>query len=177
MTESIENRRGEATEKAISSSADIKTILYLQDKWVIKARKTADYSKGQSASNWSNSFSLVAKFNTVESLWKSLNFGLAKTMYSFFKEGIEPAWEDDKNKNGCSFHFYSDDDEFKLDLLLLIVGGTVPFYEFVNGYTIDVKRSNYKLSIWFSVCEDKLNLAELIKAIGREPDKIEKHTE
>ena len=147
----------------------------LSDKWILKYRDTINYKKGQTTVSWLDSFQLIYKISDVQTFWQVYNnMPWEPTIYSLFKEGINPLWEDPANKNGFSIHYYGEDDAFMVNTMIAILGATIPEYKSVNGFMFDTKRKKY--SIWFS-CPKSDNLVEEINKFLKtdEVPKVEDH--
>ena len=78
--------------------------------------------------------------------------------YSFFKNNIFPAWEEELNINGFEFSFKIFDikmiDDKWINLLLFIINNNYNYIEYLNGVRIvDCSYSNkavYRIEIWYS---------------------------
>jgi len=146
----------------------------LQDTWSFKYRKVINYKKGQTVENWIDTFKLIYNISDAIIFWQVYNnLTWEKTVYSLFKKGIEPMWEDPKNKNGFSLHYYAKDRQFLALTILALIGGTMPDYESVNGMTFDTKRS--KISIWYSCSRTKELVDSIEKIVGTPVQKLEDH--
>uniref|UniRef100_A0A2K5CFE0 Eukaryotic translation initiation factor 4E n=1 Tax=Aotus nancymaae TaxID=37293 RepID=A0A2K5CFE0_AOTNA len=64
------------------------------------------FFKNDKSKTWQANLRLISKFDTVEDFWALYNhIQLSSNLmpgcdYSLFKDGIEPMWEDEKNKRG-----------------------------------------------------------------------------
>ncbi|XP_055152914.1 eukaryotic translation initiation factor 4E isoform X1 [Symphalangus syndactylus] len=72
----------------------------LQNRWALW------FFKNDKSKTWQANLRLISKFDTVEDFWALYNhIQLSSNLmpgcdYSLFKDGIEPMWEDEKNKRG-----------------------------------------------------------------------------
>ncbi|XP_072563391.1 eukaryotic translation initiation factor 4eb isoform X4 [Paramormyrops kingsleyae] len=72
----------------------------LQNRWSLW------FFKNDKSKTWQANQRLISKFDTVEDFWALYNhIQLSSNLmsgcdYSLFKDGIEPMWEDDRNKQG-----------------------------------------------------------------------------
>ncbi|XP_063466294.1 eukaryotic translation initiation factor 4E isoform X5 [Symphalangus syndactylus] len=91
--------------------------------------------------------------------------------YSLFKDGIEPMWEDEKNKRGGRWLITlnkqqrrSDLDRFWLETLLCLIGESFDDYsDDVCGAVVNVRAKGDKIAIWTTECENR----EAVTHIGR----------
>ena len=72
----------------------------LQNRWALW------FFKNDKGKTWQANLRLTSKFDTIEDFWALYNhIQLSSNLmtgcdYSLFKDGIEPMWEDEKNKRG-----------------------------------------------------------------------------
>ncbi|CAO2614326.1 Eukaryotic translation initiation factor 4E [Lemmus lemmus] len=91
--------------------------------------------------------------------------------YSLFKDGIEPIWEDEKNKRGGRWLItlnkqqrQSDLDRFWLETLLCLIGESFDDYsDDVCGAVVNVRAKGDKIAIWTTECENR----DAVTHIGR----------
>lgn len=161
----------------------------LNDTWVFKIKTTQDFSKEQKKDDWLKSYKNVMKnINDIETFWGTWNNVLGRnkgkfngkklhcTVHSLFKDGIEPIWEDPKNKNGCSMHFFTESaSKFADNVALMCIGNTINNSEYINGCTFDIKpprmhhhskkpTNKWKITIWLCENKNKLILIDDIKS-------------
>jgi len=137
---------------------------FLQNTWKFTYKPKAMNTKKQpSEKDWLESFKIIhpgiksiemfwsVKNNIIE--WSKLHHG---STYAFFKNNINPSWEDDMNKEGCSYMFYFNqnriteqdlDDVFESALLFLI-GEWSEYSQFINGVTFERKMRGDKMIVW-----------------------------
>ncbi|CAH6792216.1 unknown_gene_11175 [Phodopus roborovskii] len=127
----------------------------LQNRWALW------FFKNDKSRTWQANLRLISKFVTVEDFWALYNhIQLSSNLmpgcdYSLFKDGIEPMWEDEKNKRGGrwlitlnkqqrrkSFDDYTDD---------------------VCGAVVNVRAKGDKIAIWTTECENR----DAVTHIGR----------
>jgi hypothetical protein len=110
------------------------------------------------------SYKEIYQFKNVEesiAITESLPEGLVKNCMLFImRDGINPMWEDQKNRNGGSFsykvsnkHVY----ETWRDLTYVLIGenisNNVSFVNSVTGITISPKKNFCIVKIWMTNCE------------------------
>ncbi|XP_036818878.1 eukaryotic translation initiation factor 4E isoform X2 [Oncorhynchus mykiss] len=91
--------------------------------------------------------------------------------YSLFKDGIEPMWEDERNKRGGRWLITlskqqrrQDLDRFWLETLLCLVGETFDDYsDEVCGAVVNIRSKGDKIAIWTADFDNR----EAITHIGR----------
>ncbi|XP_061700845.1 eukaryotic translation initiation factor 4eb isoform X1 [Syngnathoides biaculeatus] len=105
---------GEIGQEIVSPEAYIKHPL--QNRWSLWFLKI-DKSK-----TWQANLRLISKFDTVEDFWAVYNhIQLSSNLmsgcdYSLFKDGIEPMWEDERNKHGGRWLITLNRQQRRLDL-------------------------------------------------------------
>jgi len=100
---------------------------------------------------------LTSKFDTIEDFWALYNhIQLSSNLmtgcdYSLFKDGIEPMWEDEKNKRGQWLitlnkqQRRSDLDVFWLETLLCLIGESFDDYsDDVCGVVVNIRANGDK---------------------------------
>jgi len=126
--------------------------------------------------NWNSANTNVHTFNTVEDFWclyNNLSTNLWHGDMSFFKEGIQPAWEDPVCKNGGrwvakiepkSFRMDSDNSSW-LNLLLALIGEQTfqgSDNDLVCGAVLSSRaKGPLKVALWVSTTH-----AETLKRLG-----------
>lgn len=130
----------------------------LKNKWNLWAHLPQD-------PEWTlRSYKPVYKFNSVEetiAITESLPEVLMKNcMLYIMKDGINPMWEDPKNRNGGCFSYKVSNKnvcEVWRDLTYVLVGETIstnlPFVNSVTGITISPKKNFCIVKIWLSNCD------------------------
>ncbi|KAL1772422.1 eukaryotic translation initiation factor 4E [Sigmodon hispidus] len=129
----------------------------LQNRWALW------FFKNDKSKTWQANLRLISKFDTVEDFWALYNhIQLSSNLmpgcdYSLFKDGIEPMWEDEKNKRGGRWLITlnkqqrrSDLDRFWLETLLCLIGESFDDYSDDEGIQGKVRTSS-KDSDWLSV--------------------------
>jgi translation initiation factor 4E len=131
----------------------------------------------QSENDWLSAFQKVYLINTVELFWQVYNNILKwsklsnGSIYAFFKEGINPSWEDPANKEGCSYMFYMNQNKIREDdldkifesALAFLIGGWSDYAEAVNGITFERKQRGDKMIVWCNSHSD-----EMLRCIRKE---------
>ena len=92
--------------------------------------------------------------------------------YSFFRDGVFPCWEDNKNKNGFEYSIKNSSNLKKfqeewLNCILYLIGGTDEISSHINGIrVVDCTKYSsvlYRMEIWVDEEKYKAEIEELIK--------------
>jgi hypothetical protein len=152
----------ETTEPAETSAIVEKHFLENGWKFTYKP-KVVHTKKTQSEDDWLSSFQIIhPEIKSVEMFWSVKNniLNWSKlhhgSIYAFFKNNINPSWEDKQNKEGCSYMFYmnqnriteNDLDEIFESALLFLVGEWSEYAACVNGVTFERKYRGDKMIVW-----------------------------
>uniref|UniRef100_A0A8C6TDW3 Eukaryotic translation initiation factor 4ea n=1 Tax=Neogobius melanostomus TaxID=47308 RepID=A0A8C6TDW3_9GOBI len=167
------NSQKEKCEKAVSKVANPEAYIKhpLQNRWALW------FFKNDKSRTWQANLRLIAKFHTVEDFWALYNhIQLSSNLlsgcdYSLFKDGIEPMWEDERNRRGGRWLITlskqqrkNDLDRFWLETLLCLVGEAFDDHsDDVCGAVINVRAKGDKIAIWTTDYENR----EAITHIGR----------
>jgi hypothetical protein len=129
----------------------------LQNKWCLWAHLPHD-------TDWSlKSYKLIYKFNSIEEavvLFETLPEQMVKNCMLFvMKEGIQPIWEDPKNRTGGCFSYKvankSVVNTWKY-LAYYLIGETLAVdvnkSQLINGITISPKKNFCIIKVWLSSC-------------------------
>lgn len=127
----------------------------LQNRWSLW------FFKNDKSKEWSQNQKVVATVDTVEDFWALYNHIAPASRlpagcdYSVFKEGIEPAWEDSRNKKGGRWLLSlnksqrSDLDGYWLEILLCLIGEAFDEQsDDVNGAVVNIRPKGDKLALW-----------------------------
>ncbi|KAI1887309.1 hypothetical protein AGOR_G00188970 [Albula goreensis] len=122
-----EEKTEETSQEVVSPESYIKHPL--QNRWSLW------FFKNDKSKTWQANLRLISKFDTVEDFWALYNhIQLSSNLmsgcdYSLFKDGIEPMWEDERNKRGGRWLITlskqqrrADLDRFWLETLLCLIG-------------------------------------------------------
>lgn len=172
-------REGFEKKKSVSFTEEKPAIIkieknrhQLQFPWVWSYRYNTGEKK-MTAQEWNDSFKPIGIVDSIELFWQYYNNLPSilelqpKVLFSFFKQGIKPLWEDPANQQGFSLIMYltwnrieaDDIEKVYLYLLLYLIGYQQPeIVDNISGLTIEGRNSNptssicesYKLTIWFS---------------------------
>lgn len=135
-----------------------------------------------SLSDYKDSLQKICAVSSVEEFWRlfnnikrpsTLDVG---TNYHFFKEGVQPLWEDPANKKGGKWVLSIKDfvnplvlDRSWLEVLVMLIGGCAVKRGIVNGVVVSRRgKKGNKIAIWTSQTEMAANLElckELIEAL------------
>ncbi|KAF7706945.1 hypothetical protein HF521_018163 [Silurus meridionalis] len=135
----------------------------LQNRWALW------FFKNDKSKTWQANLRLISKFDTVEDFWALYNhIQLSSNLmsgcdYSLFKDGIEPMWEDERNKRGGRWLITlnkqqrrADLDRFWLETLLCLVGEAFDDHsDDVCGAVVNVRTKGDKIAIWTTDYENK----------------------
>ncbi|XP_041827471.1 eukaryotic translation initiation factor 4eb isoform X2 [Melanotaenia boesemani] len=135
------------------------------------------FFKNDKSKTWQANLRLISKFDTVEDFWALYNhIQLSSNLmsgcdYSLFKDGIEPMWEDERNKRGGRWLITLtkqqrriDLDRFWLETLLCLVGEAFDDYsDDVCGAVVNIRNKGDKIAVWTSDFENR----EAVTHIGR----------
>jgi hypothetical protein len=130
----------------------------LSDRWTLWAHLPHN-------TDWSlKSYIPISTFSTIEetiAVTESLPAPLVENCMLFMmRQGVNPIWEDPKNRNGGCFSYkVSNKNVAKAwtDLTYRIVGGSISngaaFVKSVTGITISPKKNFCIIKIWMTNCE------------------------
>jgi hypothetical protein len=136
------------------------TFHYLSDKWTLWAHLPHN-------TDWSmQSYIPISTFKTIEetvAVTETLPAILVENCMLFMmREGIKPAWEDPKNRNGGCFSYkVSNKNVYKVwkELTYVVVGGTISkqlgFVNCVTGITISPKKNFCIIKVWMTDCNNQ----------------------
>jgi len=139
----------------------------LNDEWVLWAHLPHDI-------DWTlTSYKKIIKINSIESalsIFENLPEALVKNCMLFLmRKGINPVWEDEKNKTGGCFSYKINSKNAQTiwnNLSYTLLGETLTSKEFssyLNGITISPKKNFCIIKIWTANCE--INNPEVITNI------------
>ncbi len=152
----------------------------LQYMWSFCYKSKTRYNKNQSETDWLQSFQHVYDIDTIEKFWRvynniknwtDLEYGC---IYSYFKQGISPSWEDPQNRTGSSLQLYTNKEfiteidlrDIYLNSLLLLVGNYLDCVGHINGCTFDKKFHGSKITFWIDI--PLVKAMDIIKEISDE---------
>nr|XP_032645291.1 eukaryotic translation initiation factor 4E type 1B isoform X2 [Chelonoidis abingdonii] len=133
------------------------------------ARWALWFFKNDKSKTWQANLRLVTKFSTAEDFWALYShIQLASKLtsgcdYSLFKDGIEPMWEDNRNKRGGRWLItlakqqrHTELDRFWLETLLCLIGETFgPYSEDICGAVINIRAKGDKIAVWTREAENR----------------------
>ncbi|XP_016332567.1 eukaryotic translation initiation factor 4E-1A-like [Sinocyclocheilus anshuiensis] len=160
-TNSEEGKNDENKQEIVSLEDYIKHPL--QNRWALW------FFKNDKSKTWQANLRLISKFDTVEDFWALYNhIQLSSNLisgcdYSLFKDGIEPMWEDERNKQGGRWLITlskqqrrADLDRFWLETLLCLVGEAFDDHsDDVCGAVVNIRTKGDKIAIWTTDYENK----------------------
>ncbi len=130
----------------------------LQNSW------TLWFFKNDRSRSWEDNQRPVLSVQTVEDFWAVVNhIELASKLqtgcdYSFFKDGVKPMWEDDRNRRGGRWLVKLDKkqrsghlDNFWLEVLLCLIGEAFGGHGWqVNGAVVAVRNKSDRVGVWLA---------------------------
>jgi translation initiation factor 4E len=128
----------------------------LQNRWALW------YFKSDKNKDWKDNLKLVISFDTVEEFWSVYNHIKPASQvppgcdYMLFKDGIEPMWEDARNKSGGRWLFNLEKRDRKdlldhcwLETLMCLIGeGFDESSDEVCGSVVQIRNKGDKIAIW-----------------------------
>ncbi|KAI0216521.1 Eukaryotic translation initiation factor 4E [Lamellibrachia satsuma] len=155
----------------------------LQNKWALW------YYKNDKNKDWASNLRLITAFDTVEDFWGLYNHVQPASKltpgcdYSMFKEGIQPMWEDDRNKKGGRWLINLDKrqrntelDRFWLETLLCLIGEAFDgVSEYVCGAVVNIRHKGDKLGLWTGDAEKPeatMKIGKILKERLNVPPKL-----
>ena len=141
-----------------NTETDTDTFHILSDKWTLWAHLPHN-------TDWSlSSYIPVSTFTTVEeaiAVTESLPYSLVENCMLFLmRKGINPIWEDPKNRDGGCFSYkvlskniYSAWKELTYSVVGGSVSNKVEFFDSVTGITISPKKNFCIIKIWMKNCQ------------------------
>lgn len=154
----------------------------LSDRWTLWAHLPHN-------TDWSlKSYIPISTFNTVEetiAVTESLPAILVENCMLFImRQGVNPIWEDPKNRNGGCFSYkVLNKNVVKAwtDLTYRIIGGTISngaaFVKSVTGITISPKKNFCIIKIWMNNCyHQNPTVVEPVKGLQAQGCLFKKHT-
>ncbi|ESO03034.1 hypothetical protein HELRODRAFT_112394 [Helobdella robusta] len=120
------------------------------------------YFKNDKRNDWSANQKVIATFSTVEDFWAVYNYIQSASKiapgcdYSLFKEGIQPMWEDENNRDGGRWLINLDKrkratelDKFWLETLLCLIGEAFDeLSDEICGAVVNIRPKGDKLGLW-----------------------------
>jgi hypothetical protein len=140
-----------------SESKDVSLLHNLSDAWILWAHLPHD-------TDWSlKSYMKIYEFNTVEqaiTITETLPPVLVTNCMLFLmRKGINPIWEDERNRNGGCFSYKipnKDVPDAWKQLSYSLVGETMSdnkkLLPHINGITISPKKNFCIIKVWFANC-------------------------
>ncbi|XP_019739454.1 eukaryotic translation initiation factor 4E-1A-like [Hippocampus comes] len=167
ITPKPEKEESKTTVQKLVESPDSYIKHPLQNRWALW------FFKNDKSKTWQANLRLISKFDTVEDFWALYNhIQLSSNLmsgcdYSLFKDGIEPMWEDERNRRGGRWLITlskqqrkADLDRFWLETLLCLVGEAFDDHsDDVCGAVINVRSKGDKIAIWTT---DKLSFGVIL---------------
>jgi len=155
----VENARPEEKPEGEQQTTLTKELMVkhpLQNRWSLW------FFKNDKTKNWAANLRQITTFDSVEDFWSIYNhIQLASKLsvgcdYSLFKEGVQPMWEDDRNRMGGRWlvnlsknQRSTDLDRIWLETLLCLIGEAFgEDSDQVCGAVINIRPKGDKLAVW-----------------------------
>lgn len=142
----------------------------LDDQLLRSAWKLSYREKAQKGKEWTNESQDIATIDTIMNFWQVFNHISQPTRIRkrnnpnlmFFREGIEPTWEDEQNKDGGMWgivmktgqrynpNFERDDrlNGYWMEAVLACIGESLPHSEYINGIVLQRRQREDRIQIW-----------------------------
>jgi len=149
--------------------------------------------------NWEECLVPLNTFRYVEDFWAlfhhlaTINELSCGADYMMFKEGIQPKWEDARNRSGGRWMIKLEpqnrageiNHKAWIELLLLLIGDRIQDGDKVTGAVCNVRRMCDKLSLWMADCCDEMSIVRAGEAFQaalqfwqfRQPFRFERHVD
>jgi len=187
-------------ETAVDATADALLQLRLYPKHPLKHSWTFWCLDVGRSSNWEECLVPLNTFRYVEDFWAlfhhlaTINEISCGADYMMFKEGIQPKWEDARNRSGGRWMIKLEpqnraeeiNHQAWIELLLLLIGdGIEGDNGKVTGAVCNVRRMCDKLSLWMADCGDESSVVCAGEAFQaalqhwqfRQPFRFERHVD
>lgn len=144
--------------------------------------------KRTSQSSWGDYLRKVVTIDTVEDFWGLYNNVLAASKlpaganYHFFKDGIEPKWEDPENEKGGKWLITLPPkargeqlDKLWLWTLLACIGEQFEDADEICGAVVSVRRQANKIALWTRTCANEaaqMRIGRTLKQALELPDNM-----
>ncbi|XP_004428541.2 PREDICTED: eukaryotic translation initiation factor 4E type 1B [Ceratotherium simum simum] len=133
------------------------------------------FFKNDRSRAWQDNLHLVTKFDTVEDFWAMYShIQLASKLssgcdYALFKDGIEPMWEDPRNKRGGRWlvslakqQRHSELDRLWLETLLCLIGESFEEHSReVCGAVVNIRTKGDKIAVWTREAENQAGVLHI----------------
>ncbi|XP_029797101.1 eukaryotic translation initiation factor 4E type 1B [Suricata suricatta] len=133
------------------------------------------FFKNDRSRAWQDNLHLVTKFDTVEDFWAMYShIQLASKLssgcdYALFKDGIEPMWEDSRNKRGGRWlvslakqQRHSELDRLWLETLLCLIGESFDEHSReVCGAVVNIRTKADKIAVWTREAENQAGVLHI----------------
>ncbi|XP_065072245.1 eukaryotic translation initiation factor 4E-1A-like [Rhopilema esculentum] len=137
------------------------------------------FYRSDKSKSWAENLRKVITFNTVEDFWGVYNHVLLASKlqsgcdYSVFKEGIEPMWEDERNRLGGRWlinvnkgNRNAELDRLWLELLLILVGEAFgDDHDSVTGAVVQKRNKGDKIGLWTCKSDEQDSILRIGKFV------------
>lgn len=156
VEQSVRPEEKSETEPQTTISKELMVKHPLQNRWSLW------FFKNDKSKNWAANLRKITTFDTVEDFWGIYNhIQLASKLgigcdYSLFKEGVQPMWEDDRNRMGGRWlvnmskgQRSTDLDRVWLETLLCLIGESFgEDSDQICGAVVNIRGKGDKLAVW-----------------------------
>nr|XP_003936234.2 eukaryotic translation initiation factor 4E type 1B [Saimiri boliviensis boliviensis] len=154
----------------VGSPMKVKRELHpLQNRWALW------FFKNDRSRAWQDNLQLVTKVDTVEDFWALYShIQLASKLssgcdYALFKDGIEPMWEDSRNKRGGRWlvslakqQRHVELDRLWLETLLCLIGESFEEHSRdVCGAVVNIRTKGDKIAVWTREAENQAGVLHI----------------
>jgi len=170
----VELKKVEEAAPALMAQDDFLVKHPLQDSWTWWFDNP---KKKSTQASWSANLKKIYSFSTVEDFWSLWNNikGAHELMpgsdYHVFKEGIQPMWEDKRNRQGGKWVLVLKNSQRKTHLnqawlsgLLGCIGAMFDDDTQITGIVVSLRKSLDKIALWTSDASDD----RAVKRIGEQ---------
>ncbi|XP_006873555.1 PREDICTED: eukaryotic translation initiation factor 4E type 1B [Chrysochloris asiatica] len=163
-------RKARAWDEDHVETAEVGQELHpLQNRWALW------FFKNDSSRVWQDNLHLITKFDTVEDFWSTYSHIQQASKlssgcdYALFKDGIQPMWEDSRNKRGgrwlvslAKHQRHSKLDRLWLETMLCLIGESFEEHSReVCGAVVNIRTKGDKISVWTQEAENQASVLHI----------------
>ena len=152
--EHSDDHSGSQTDRELESEFDEENDKNLNDNWVLWFHNPQD-------TNWTvDSYKKLKYIRTIKHFWEAYSFLnkfiVENSMLFLMRDGIDPIWEDERNRNGGAWSFKYQKGDLKTTwenfsiYLLAEKLVSVENHDIINGISISPKKNFCIIKIWNS---------------------------
>jgi len=176
VRQSDELSKAENEQNTETAPAELEVKHPLENKWTL-------WFYENRSKNWEDNVREVASFDTVEDFWCLFNHIKPPSQlslhcdYNYFKNGIKPMWEDERNTAGGRWLLQLPPaknsphvDDYWKNIIMSIIGEIYEQSNEINGAIVNVRSKGTKISVWTNNASK--DNGDNIMAIGRKIKEI-----